>query len=434
MTSQRTRTKRIRLVSELGLRFCAVVSALTLLSPLHSIFHQVEGLAVTPTSKNKAGSGSGNNKGASSTGFGGSQSRTPWKTHTTDETETTIQLLDFLNSQKSKGLANIEVGYVADRRGIFSMKQFGTDDVVCQIPSDSVLALSDPSQGGEDAPTMAHNGLKFALLYWKNQDGRNGNTDPSLWIPYLNTLPQAIGLTVDGRNMTPDLYDSDDEVSLLEFPRLIANVKQRKSELETVFASPECTAAGLSIQDLRYAAWIVSTRAFAIAMQSQSMDEVPQYDDRGQVITTTEADRKYIRVLIPLYDMIQHDSAEPNARIVIIDPEKDDAWFAIQATRPISPGKEIKIAYNGGLGVGVSYTSDDLLLNYGIAQTQRVNPVDSLMIKKGSGDILRTVGDWSTTLDEDQKMLDMIVEGDKSKEILRKILSFRIQMKKAYLL
>ena len=69
-----------------------------------------------------------------------------------------------------------------------------------------------------------------------------------------------------------------------------------------------------------------------------------------------------------------HD--QPNTKL-LIDAEKDNAFFALEATRPILIGKEITmIAYRNGLE-----TSVELLLNYGFVP--QANQVDALMLKKG---------------------------------------------------
>jgi len=51
------------------------------------------------------------------------------------------------------------------------------------------------------------------------------------------------------------------------------------------------------------------------------------------------------------------------------------------------------------------------------------------MLKRGGEDIIKNQDGWTTTLDEDQAMLGMTSEEDAN---LKKILAFRIKMKKAY--
>lgn len=120
-------------------------------------------------------------------------------------------------------------------------------------------------------------------------------------------------------------------------------------------------------------------------------------------------------------DMANHNSDQPNAKLTLIDPEKDDAWFALEATRPIKAGKEIVIAYGSGVDSSV-----ELLLNYGFVPQS--NKIDEFMLKKGGDDAIASLDGWTTTLAEDEAMLKM-AEDD---EVLKKILNFRIRLKESY--
>jgi hypothetical protein len=53
------------------------------------------------------------------------------------------------------------------------------------------------------------------------------------------------------------------------------------------------------------------------------------------------------------------------------------------------------------------------------------------MLRKGGDDCIASLDGWSTTLEEDEAMLEMMAEDDDDVN-LRKILAFRIKMKKAY--
>jgi SET domain-containing protein len=125
--------------------------------------------------------------------------------------------------------------------------------------------------------------------------------------------------------------------------------------------------------------------------------------------------------MVPLIDMVNHSSDQPNAKLTLIDPEKDDAWFALEALRPIKAGKEIVIAYGSGVD-----SSSELFLNYGFVPQS--NRIDEFMLKKGGDECIANLEGWTTTLEEDEAMLSM-VEDD---ETLKKILSFRVKLKKSY--
>lgn len=85
-------------------------------------------------------------------------------------------------------------------------------------------------------------------------------------------------------------------------------------------------------------------------------------------------------------------------------------------------------------GSGVD-SSSEILLNYGFVPGK--NRMDSLMLrhirKKETEDGEREdfpLRAWTTTLEEDQKLLEMARE--EKEENLQKILSFRIQLKQSY--
>jgi hypothetical protein len=119
--------------------------------------------------------------------------------------------------------------------------------------------------------------------------------------------------------------------------------------------------------------------------------------------------------------MANHSSDHNNAKLTLIDPEKDDAWFALEATRPIPAGKELVIAYGNGVE-----SSAEILMNYGFVPQS--NKIDKFMLKKGGDDCIASLDGWTTTLDEDKTMLPM-AEDDAT---LKKILTFRIKLKEAY--
>lgn len=156
----------------------------------------------------------------------------------------------------------------------------------------------------------------------------------------------------------------------------------------------------------------MASRSFAIKI---SVDDSALVR-KGAAISTSE---KAIRVLLPYLDMINH-SDNANAELHLIDPEKDDAWFAIRATRPIKKGKEITISY-GASGVE---TSAGILMNYGFVPDE--NKFDSLLLRKGGPDCIESLDGWSTTLEEDEAQLSQATGN------LVNVLKFRTKMKRAY--
>jgi hypothetical protein len=130
-----------------------------------------------------------------------------------------------------------------------------------------------------------------------------------------------------------------------------------------------------------------------------------------------------IRVLLPYLDMINHSSDDYNAELHLIDPEKDDAWFAIRAVRPIKKGKEVTISY-GASGVE---TSAGLLMNYGFVADE--NRIDTYLLKKGGEGVIESLEGWSTTLEEDEAAM---AQGGNALGNMANVLRFRTKMKKSY--
>ena len=147
---------------------------------------------------------------------------------------------------------------------------------------------------------------------------------------------------------------------------------------------------------------------------------MPDQDEKGQIISKT-GEKKSLFVMVPFIDIANHSSDQPNCKLTLIDPEKDDAWFALEATRPIAAGKELLIAYGNGLESSV-----ELFLNYGFVPSD--NKIDALMLKKGGDDTIVGLDGWTTTLEEDKTMVEMA----KDDPILQKILQFRIRLKESY--
>lgn len=227
-------------------------------------------------------------------GFGASSKNK--LSHIPDTSESTVSLLNFLSAQKSKGLADVEIGTHTSTcvRGLFATKNFKNGQIMCQIPSDCALALSDPNKNGEDAPTLAHGAANFLSMYWKNEQARG------LWAPYLDTLPVQGSSQFDP---TPDFF-ADDELDLLEFPRLVRQAKGRKEEIANLAAE-----TGIDAEELQFATWLTASRAFAISMSADANEEekaMLEADTDGEEESEGEkqsivvkAETKTVRVMVP---------------------------------------------------------------------------------------------------------------------------------------
>ncbi len=339
-------------------------------------------------------------------GFGSGQTTT--YIHTPDTAEETEKLVKFLKAQKAKGLDDVDIGFDKEtgRRGLFCTSKIKKNQKFCRIPSDLALALADPSKNGEDAPTPAHRGANLLEMYMKNEQARQA------WSPYLDTLP-----TEDSAfDRTPDFF-IDEDLELLEFPRVINRAKQRKKEIADVAAE-----RGLTVEELQFATWLTTSRSFKLNIptpESEKDDIMPETDENGNIISKG-GEKKALYVLVPFIDIANHSSDQPNCKLTLIDPEKDDAWFALEATRPIAAGKELVIAYGNGLESSV-----ELFQNYGFVPSS--NKIDERMLKKGGDDTIASLDGWTTTLEEDKTMVEMA----KDDPVLQKILKFRIRLKES---
>lgn len=332
-------------------------------------------------------------------GFG---NKAPTLIHDACEDPTILNLLDFL-VQKQGAIfdSGIEVGASKETgiRGVFSTRTFNKGEILCQVPSDAALALSDPSS--KEDISLAQAGVNFLEMYALHPDRKVE------WDPYLSALPTLESTHFDP---TPDFYDNE-ELELLEFPRIVNLAQKRQKELKDLATQKP----DLTLEQIQFAAWIVSTRAIAIPITEGEA----QVDDKGRPILTKNT--RLLRVLVPFLDLVNHSSNSPNTELHLIDPEKDNAWFALKATRDIQAGKELVYSYGNGVESSV-----ELLSNYGFVPKE--NKMDALMLKKGGDDTLTTLDAWSTTLEEDEIMLqDIGVDGGR----LRTILEFRARMKKA---
>jgi SET domain len=295
----------------------------------------------------------------------------------------------------------IEVGIskLSGIRGVFCTRPFRKGEILCQVPSDIALALSNPTTSNEEEMSLAQVGCNFLNMYVLDSHTN------LVWKSYLDTLPSVDSPYFDA---TPDFYDSE-ELALLEFPRIIHLARQRRQDIQDVIEKN----SDMSFEQLQHASWIVSSRSIAIPV-SQGEERV---DDMGRPMLTKRT--KEIRVLVPFLDLVNHSSNSPNSQVHLIDPEKDNAWFALKAIRDIPAGKEILVSYGSGI-----QSSVEILSNYGFVP--RDNKVDTFMLEKGGDDIFTSLDSWSTTMEEDEIMLEQTGKGR-----LRTILEFRQRLKQA---
>ena len=449
--------------------------------------HALAGSSNRKSKSKNTSKGKGKRKdGSSGGGFGSSSSTTmanPIHTPAGPEIE---RLVHFLTAHNAKGLTNVEIGYHAQTgmRGLFGTQKFKKKQIICQIPSDCALVLNDPTtlptdttaaaDNGQTTTTPAQRGWNFLQMYVKDTNAQQ------FWSPYLETLPKQLQQFNDDDDddddddqetdkddanaptppqqlptidPTPDFFIEED-LELFEYPRVIRLANERKAQLESVLtvaaaaassSSGSDTTRSIAMEELQYATWLTSSRSFKLTLPDDADDDADNADDEDENTTASKneengvmlrtdssMERKAVYVMVPFLDMANHNSDQANCKLTLIDPEKDEAWFALEATRPIAPGKELTLCY----GETGTESSVELLLNYGFVPT--TNKIDPLMLTKAkqkeedenATDTIPTLAGWMTTLDEDRTMLQMAI--DTKDPVLQKILNFRIRLKESY--
>ena len=236
-----------------------------------------------------------------------------------------------------------------------------------------------------ESTTDAYRGLVLLRTYLDAS-----SVEASTWRPYLKCLPTPEFCF----DPTPDFW-TDDEIQLLEFPRIINEAVRRKEQVRKL-AEEE----GVDYDQLQFATWLAKSRCFSILKVRD-----------GHIKTKS--------VLIPFFDMINHSSNEPNAELQLVEGACDDeSFYAIRTTRPIPAGQEITISYGTK-----SDSSVEHLMNYGLIEES--NKFDIEMLQYGGDDCLNRMEDWTTTLEEDFVELKTAV-GNR-----RTALAFRTRIKLA---
>ncbi|GMH95761.1 hypothetical protein TL16_g13227 [Triparma laevis f. inornata] len=273
------------------------------------------------------------------------------------------------------------------------------------LPSSLALSLWDPSTKSETPPTATDCAVNFKEWYLDDENRLN------TFAPYIGILPTPSEVELD---VTPDYY-SENEIKMLEFPKIIESINQRNRDIEK-----SSTTTKLSPSDLKYYTYLVTSRSFNIRLSADDKDS---------------DNVKGVRIMLPFLDLLNH-GGKSNAELDILNPEKDDSTFVIRAKRPIQPGKEISLTYGSG-----GFSSVDLFSSYGFVPSG-VEGRDEKNVKVGGRKRRPVTADertmakleteegyvspWSTTLEED---VERIKEGAEGRE--RKILEFRAKMKVA---
>jgi hypothetical protein len=307
-------------------------------------------------------------------------------------------LMEFLVDEECEGFGDgdygIEIGHSSingvSLRGAFAKESFAAGDFLCAIPFPTTLVIQENET---ESTTDAERGLVFLKKYVEN---RNVEFSNNKWAPYLDCIGDGVG-NCNCFTPTPDFF-SEEEIKLLEFPRLVNASMKRKLGIQNL-AEKE----GIEVDHLQFATWLVKTRSFSI---------IKVNPEEGKMRTKS--------VLIPFLDMINHSSDNPNAELQVVEAKgEDESFYALRATRSIPANKEITIAYGTGKDSSV-----DLYLNYGFVP--KTNPCDVELLRDKQGeDCFIRADQWSTSLEQDEH------QSTTSEGSMLSILEFRSRMKRA---
>ena len=156
-----------------------IIFVLPVILLLSQSIQKVHSFAISSSSSPKRRKVS--NQGKSAGGFA-KKDDTVATTHTRDESISTSNLINFLLQWKSEGLgldsdAGSEVGYdiTTGIRGMYATKPFKKGEIVCKVPSDLALSLTDPNSDAatsETAMNVADGGVNFLQWYANNEQAR----------------------------------------------------------------------------------------------------------------------------------------------------------------------------------------------------------------------------------------------------------------------
>ena len=345
----------------------------------------------------------------------------PPPSYVPDRSDATSRLADWLYGPAGcEGEGSTELGSRPSdgRRGVYAREPHGKGEYLFAAPTGSALVIE------EDETDDATRGLALLGLMTSERDGRgegateDGGGADCGWGAYLDSLPTSDGSNFDS---TPDFWSVSDIRTLLEVPRAIDAALARRRRVDDT-----SEREGVDADELRFATWLVESRAFNILVESEEVGE--EEEEEEEFMTTC--------VLVPYLDMINHSSDSPNAELRVLtsdiegsvnDNGDDDAdvedFYAVVAIKDIDVGEEVTISYGTG-----NDSSVDLLLHYGFVPESNVHDTD--MIELGGDDLFLEEGQFSTTLEEDRSKL-LHATGANMCDMERVALRFRIRMKQA---
>ena len=273
-------------------------------------------------------------------------------------------------------------------RGVFATEHIRSGEYICDVPFVSTILLDESvvSQENDEhfsAPNLENDlndTVRQALkLHFLLHDSK------SPWTPYFRILPKLRGYQFDE---TPDFW-SREEIEQLGIPFLIEKLLRTKEAMLTI-----ANENNVDVEDLQYAHWLVQSRAFTTFKPVMTLD--------GKALLSRT-------VLVPYFDLINHEF-DPNAELQVVETkEYDESFYALAAIKDIKEGDEISIRYGTG-----TESFLDIFCSYGFLPP--ANSLNDNQFLKAS----ETTG-FKTSLEEDKTLLE------KSTAKSRTILDIRVR-------
>ena len=276
----------------------------------------------------------------------------------------------------------------------------------------------------------SHHNTNLATIQNYCRNGNNGDFDfvddpkddiNNDWTPYLEMLPTIINTNTNtntNNGVNVNVHDvaswSIEQIHRLEVPSIIQRAIQKKRSIEELLSASSASTtmtmttvpvvhnkdivqnSTTTIDELQFATWLINSRAITIIEEENENEHETNNNDDDDDDDDDDSQRNYTCtcVLIPLLDMINHSSNNPNAYFSVlgsnnkdddVDGNNDDKknndqenteddddilYYAAIADRDIQSGEEILISYGQE-----EESTVDLLLQYGFVPDEE-NPYD----------------------------------------------------------
>jgi SET domain len=259
-----------------------------------------------------------------------------------DRSETTRQFYDFLDRfGAGANLQRTALATASDDglRGVVATKDIAKGEDIIGIPYELAVNLG---RQGDDPTLPALQLLRDSQLVRLQQQNEKSASEATLWRKsYYEMLP-ALGSSKD--YLTSTDFFSPEALRELQSPLIVEETLARRDKVQRRLAerdaNDEGTATALTLEQLQWAVWIVTSRVLTV---------------QG------EAPNEQYRLLIPYLDMCNHDRASPH---VLTGRAAPGGVLRVVAGKNVKAGEFVNICYGGGAA-----GNDRFVQDYGFLDT-----------------------------------------------------------------